>query len=213
MFACGAAGGLLGWLLSANASGHFEGDWRINVPTALLGGGIAAGVGIYLIANSDTSQLARCIFLAALCGISWKLVLETGRELAVGAAQEKKVVQIKRDLDQKIAKAEQNPTQENVDAVKESTVKLAEKLPAIRDSEVVEGAQSSAQKAIEVIADKKPDTAPSALKEIAAASKSGGISIESSAKQSLQTLSTNPDVKQQTKENATTALQELKTKL
>ena len=54
---CGLVGGLLAWLLGIAAIA--SGERFTSLIAALLGGAIAAGVGVYLIAHTDTSTVVK----------------------------------------------------------------------------------------------------------------------------------------------------------
>jgi len=73
----GTAGGFAswayGWISGNPVAGGF---WSL--PLSLFFGAFAAGVGVFVLANTDTSAFGRLVFFAALCGFSWKPVLDAG---------------------------------------------------------------------------------------------------------------------------------------
>lgn len=187
----GAIGGLLAWLtgLAAIAAG----EHLTSLLAALIGGAIAAGVGIYLIANSDTSQLMKLIFFAALCGISWQAVLATG-----GTLVRKAIVQSAIDNSKDASKtltgveAGQKASDEKIKSVADRAAKVTDKLPSIESSELKSDARQTVTEAIKTLkiaAPNNPQAATAALGEIAKrADESGSTHVKGEAVAELKSI-------------------------
>jgi hypothetical protein len=56
-----------------------------NIPMGLLcsaiAGALAAPIGVFVLANSDTSDFRRCLIFAGICGFSWRSILEQASAL------------------------------------------------------------------------------------------------------------------------------------
>jgi hypothetical protein len=209
----GAVGGLLGWLISQTASG-LDTNWCLTLPTAILGGFVAGGVGVYVIASTDTSKIMRAIFFAALCGISWQPVLETGKSILNKATTDKTVATAKGEIEKQVAQtADQPASSQDIQTLTDSTIKVAEKLPSVTDPALKDSARLTAINGIKhfkFLALKKPDEAVSGLEEIGKrASASGSVNIKAEVMQQLGAISIDPqNVPAQAK--AASALQSLK---
>jgi len=61
IFTAGIVGGLIAWLIAATFPGYLKQADRLPLDVAkyLLGGGIAAMVGVYIVANTDTSHFPK----------------------------------------------------------------------------------------------------------------------------------------------------------
>lgn len=192
----GAVGGLLGWLISQTAT-QLDANWYLTLPTAVLGGFVASGVGVYVIASTDTSKLMRAMFFAALCGISWQPVLETGKSIANKATTDKSVATAKGEIEKQVAQTTNQPaTSQDIQALTNSTIKVAEKLPSVTDPALKDDARLAAINGIKhfrFLAIKKPDEAINSLEEIARrASASGSVNIKAEAMQQLNAISNDP---------------------
>jgi hypothetical protein len=78
VFTAGIVVGLIAWLIAATFPGYLKqvDSLPLDVAKYLLGGGIAAMAGVYIIANTDTSHFPKAVTFAALCGLSWSTVIE-----------------------------------------------------------------------------------------------------------------------------------------
>ena len=81
VIAAGATGGVLSWIyaMTIGQPPATSGIWTLFAWMAF--GMAAAYLGVYLIANTDTSVLSRCLAFALLCGFSWKPTLEAADAL------------------------------------------------------------------------------------------------------------------------------------
>jgi len=87
----GAVGGLIAWVLQATTGGRlFPFAWYASVPAALLLGGAAAGIGVFVLANTDLRQVGRAVFVAVLCGIGFKPVFKAGSDFLNGTLSQAK---------------------------------------------------------------------------------------------------------------------------
>ena len=81
ILAVGAAGGALSWLyaITIGQPPATQGAWTI---FAWMAFGMAASfLGVYLIANTDTRAIYRCLAFALVCGFAWKPTLEAAEAL------------------------------------------------------------------------------------------------------------------------------------
>jgi hypothetical protein len=74
----GSCGGLLGTLASHVLKQSFPSGLLTSFLAAPVLGAGAALIGVYLLANSDRKEMARCMVFAMACGIVWKPVLDAG---------------------------------------------------------------------------------------------------------------------------------------
>jgi hypothetical protein len=63
------------------------GGWAL--PTAIFLGAFAAGVGVYVLTNTNTAAFAHTMFFAALCGFVWRPVIDAGKAVVNQAIQQK----------------------------------------------------------------------------------------------------------------------------
>lgn len=74
----GSIGGFASWLYGIVVGEPVPGGfWGIFI--AIFLGAFAAGIGVYVLTNTDTSAYARTLFFAALCGFAWKPVCDAGQ--------------------------------------------------------------------------------------------------------------------------------------
>jgi hypothetical protein len=77
------------WILQvATGIKPFGFPWYGSVPASLLVGGVAAFLGVYLLANSDTTnrwELKHTLAFALVCGITWSTVIAGARQQVVSA--------------------------------------------------------------------------------------------------------------------------------
>lgn len=77
----GAIGGFLSWVWAATLGKPLAGSPWLMIPASMVLGMGAAFLGVYLLANSDTRALMRCLAFAIACGFSWKPVYDAGDAL------------------------------------------------------------------------------------------------------------------------------------
>ena len=188
---CGAVGGLLAWLIASVSSG-LAANWQLGLCTAILGGAVAAGAGVYLLANTDTGNAPRCIFFSVFCGVCWQPIVEAGKNLVNEATVHKAVASAKDMVERSIAQSANGGTQAEINQIVEGTGKIADKLPSTSDQELRQDALQTVGKAFAKIGkfgELKPEEATAALETIGQrASASGSISVKLSAKEALMNL-------------------------
>lgn len=77
----GGIGGFLSWIYIITVGQPLLQTWWKAIPASIVLGMGASFIGVYVIANSDTRALFRCLGFALLCGFSWKPVYDAGGAL------------------------------------------------------------------------------------------------------------------------------------
>jgi hypothetical protein len=81
-------GGLIGGLLFVATSSDFGAAGGIRaVLVACFGGICAAGIGVFVLANSNTADRFRLLFFSVVCGFSYPVVLEAAKSVAPTASE------------------------------------------------------------------------------------------------------------------------------
>jgi hypothetical protein len=130
----GAVGGMVYWILQvATGVMPFGSRWYGSVPAALLVGGVAAFLGVYLLANSDTThgELKHTLAFALVCGITWSTVIAGAKQQVISATSAVKA-----------------------DAAQDKTVSLQKAIVAGNSAEVsakVSDAASAASQAVQTL--------------------------------------------------------------
>ena len=76
-------GGLIGGLLYVSTGGDLgDNDGIAGYFVACFGGICAAGIGVFVLANSNTEDRFRLLFFSVVCGFSYPVVLEAARNVA-----------------------------------------------------------------------------------------------------------------------------------
>jgi membrane associated rhomboid family serine protease len=76
----GAVGGLTSWLLQWLAGlTPFQKPAIFGIPALVVVGAVAAVLGVYLIANSDTTELRHTLAFALVCGVFWQPVFDAAK--------------------------------------------------------------------------------------------------------------------------------------
>ena len=188
---CGAVGGLLAWLIAAVSSGLAL-NWQLGLCTAILGGAVAAGAGVYLLANTDTSNAPRCIFFSVFCGVCWQPIVEAGKNLVNEATVHKEVASAKKEVDDKLGQTAAGTSPKDISVITDSTGKLAEKLPEVTNPELRQDALKTVDKAfaqIKIFGKQNPDQAATALVAIGRkAAASGSSTVRVSAREALEAV-------------------------
>src|SRR5438105_1769555 len=206
----GAVGGLLAWLIAASSTGSIGSHWPIDLPMGILGGAIAAGAGVFLLANTDPTQLPKMVVFAAICGLSWQGIIATAKNLVNEATTHKDVAQARENINKDLAKTQ--PSVPEIQSLASNTTKVAEKLPSVTDPELRKEAVQTATKAVnklEMVAFEKPE-AVSALEEIGkGAAASGSATLKAAVKESLQAISSSDQAPPETRRRAAKAVDAL----
>jgi hypothetical protein len=178
----GAVGGLIAWVLQAATGGRLlPFPWYASVPAALLLGGCAAGIGVYVLANTDLEQVGRAVFFAVLCGIGFKPVFSAGSDFLSGAlsqAQAQAQLPAVQENTEKLSQALAAPppqVQAAVQKTGETTVSLVEQSASVPDAGLKADLQAKSEKAVDTIAEaaqKAPDASVKSLYNIGFAARS-----------------------------------------
>ena len=82
-------GGLMGGLLYVATGGDLGLNKGVaGYLVACFGGICAAGIGVFVLANSNTTDRFRLLFFSVVCGFSYPVVLEAARNVAPTASEE-----------------------------------------------------------------------------------------------------------------------------
>lgn len=200
IFGAGAVGGLAGWLIGVVTTNDLGTRWMLDMLTSILCGGLAAGVAIYLIANTNTAQAMRCMFFAVVCGMSWKPVLQAGMKVADTAVTHQEVSDQKSQLQATINNASANGTAPATLLAGASS--LADNLNKVESADLQQAAVATASEAVTKAA-QAPDVAPEAIAKIAHKAEALNLpALRMAAKAALESLSTKGDVKPETRDKA-----------
>jgi hypothetical protein len=200
----GAIGGFLAWLLMATTGGSLFPGWSsyATVPTAVLFGAAAAGIGVYVLANTDMTNLGRGLFFALLCGIFFKPVMQAGYGFVVSAvsqAQARSSASTVQGASQTLASAlkSSQPRQvtTQVQKTSDATTALVQQAAAVSDPELKQKLDSSSTAAIDTIASAAPAAPQASVNSLLqigdAARKSGNTKVTLSVLSALKQIETN----------------------
>jgi hypothetical protein len=174
--AFGAVGGLIAWILQSSTGGRLlPWAWYGAVPAAMVLGAGAAGIGVYVLATTDTEQRGRALFFALLCGVFFKPVWQAGSSFITGAVSQAKAQSqlstVQSDSTQLSNSVQTAPTQQiqnDVARTGDSTAALVQQTARIPDDSVRKALQNDSMQAVDTIA--------------AAAPKAPAISVETLSK-------------------------------
>ena len=130
ILAFGGAGGILSWIYAVTIFQAPEASGIYTLIAWMTFGMAASFLGVYLIANTDTRAIYRCLAFALLCGFSWKPTFEAAEAL----------------IDKQTAASR---TQQ-LSSVTEKTRSLIDKAKQVPNDEFSFHAQSLAEKAQEL---------------------------------------------------------------
>ncbi len=209
----GAIGGLAGWIIGVSNSGNAGSHWAIDLMAGIVGGAIAATIGVFLLANTDPTQFAKLITFALVCGLSWPAIIAAGKNLVANATTHKEIATATDNIEKDLAKPSSAPA--DIQSLASNTTKLADKLPSVTDPGLRQDAVQTATKAVdklETSAPGKPE-AVSALEAIGKkAAASGSENIKAAAQTSLETISKSQRVSPEIRAQAMAAYNALKEK-
>jgi hypothetical protein len=182
VFGAGIAGGLIAWILQESTGGHLFPWNRVwSIPAALLLGGGAAFVGVYLLAATDLKQFGRTISFALLCGVFFKPVWEAGSNFIGGAFAQSKAKSTAadvRDSTDKLRDSTSSGSPEQlragIDQTSKSATNLIQQTAEVPDSEVRKTLDETSFDTIQTIAKaapKSPDASVESLWKIGVAAK------------------------------------------
>lgn len=178
----GAVGGLVAWVLQAASGGRLlPFPWYESLPAALLLGGVAAGIGVYGLGNSDFKDAGRVLFFAVLCGIGFRPVFIAGSDFLSGTLSQAKAqsrsseVQANtQQLNQAMARPQPQQVQTAVQKTGETTASLVQQSASVPDGELKNELHAESAKAVDAIAAaglKAPDAFVESLYKIGLAAK------------------------------------------
>jgi hypothetical protein len=210
---CGAVGGLLAWLIAAVNVG-VDAAWGLSLAASVLGGAVAAGAGVYLLANTDTKQAARCIFFSVFCGVSWQPIVETAKNLANDATANKDLAAAQKQVESSLQQAAAGGPAADITPLVDGAKVIAEKLPAATRPALRQDAFKTLEKAFSQIRQSSainPERAVTALEAIGQrGAASGSSAAKGSARDALRVLRDEHSPTQQTWIRADSAIQALK---
>ncbi len=193
----GAAGGFASWVYGKVFHQPVPGGvWAI--PTAVFLGAFAAGIAVYVLTNTNTAQIARTLFFAALCGFMWKPVCDAGKAFIQQAVQQKQDAAVDEESNQAVALAESlsntPPAQlaaklEQIDDAATSALDSLRQVNSPKLRRTVETRVSTALTMVELAAPKDPPTASKVLRSVGeAAAKNQAPKAAVAAEGALATL-------------------------
>jgi ribonuclease HII len=181
----GGAGGLAGWVLMAATGGHLlPWPWYGSVPAVIFLGAMAAGMGVYVLANTDLSNAGRALFFAALCGLFFKPVFEAGRGFIGGAISQAQAVSTSAQVTDATSKLKDSLRSQHAEQVKtgvqetaQATTDLVSKTSDVSDPKLKQELEKKSASAVDTItaaAPAAPEAAVDNLSKIGLAAKQSG---------------------------------------
>ncbi|HEV2351318.1 MAG TPA: hypothetical protein VG028_15885 [Terriglobia bacterium] len=178
----GATGGLIAWVMQAATGGRLlPFPWYASVPAALLLGSGAAGIGVYVLANTDLTQVGRAVFFALLCGIGFRPVFKAGSNFLSGtlsqaqAQSQSSEVQLNtQQLSQAVATQAPRQVQAAVQKTGDTTASLVQQSASVLDEDLKAELLANSAKAVDGIAaavSKAPNDSVESLYKIGLAAK------------------------------------------
>ncbi len=183
----GAVGGIFAFLSGVSTGGVTDSS-ALGFLTAMLGGAIAAGIGIYLLTAADTQRFVHCIFFAIVCGISWEPVIKAAQTLVVNSALESRV----NSANFAIESTPANPDPLQISRLTRDTADVITRIPSSENSALRVRANDTASAAVAELAT-SASTTPEAIEAIAilgrTAAESGVPGIARQARSALESVS------------------------
>lgn len=180
----GMIGGLVFWVLT-RITGilPFDWLWYASVPTALLLGGVSSFLGVFLLANSDTSkttELKHTLAFALICGVVWSPVIDAAKQVVLGAVAANKADTAKTDASQLNATVSTGSTaavENQVAKTQQTTLDAVKTLPTVTNAGVRQKVLSDSQDALSALVDassKAPEASVNAIATIGNEAASSG---------------------------------------
>jgi len=207
VFGAGAIGGLASWCvqLLIGVSPYSRPAYVI-LPLLIVVGGIAAALGVFLIANSDTTQLKHTLAFAVACGIFWQPVIQSARSFVVqtSTASQTASLQTANSEVGKAASSDVGNLPSKVAMASKLTTDLLSKVPATADSDLKAGVVAESTRSVDQIVaatPKAPEESLTALQAIGeAAVKSNQTELANRVLYKLEAISTqNPQLAERAK--------------
>ncbi|HEY1081712.1 MAG TPA: hypothetical protein VGE29_05590 [Prosthecobacter sp.] len=205
--AAGAVGGLLAWFIAATFPGYFTtnsgGIAFLQFLKFTLGGAVAAMAAVYVIAHTDTKDFARAAGFAALCGVAWPAVINSGTAFVEMQTDTRGLVQKTENVQAKTQELAANPTPAQVTAATQAALEAAGRL---NSSAAPDAKASTVHRTQELIA---------TLKDIKVSPPAGAMSapgappspLVKAVNKSLEELSIRSDLPGEVRLEAASALQ------
>ena len=208
VLSAGAVGGFAswayGWIFNSPVPGGF---WSL--PLSMFFGAFAAGAGVYVLANSNTAAFGRLLFFAALCGFSWKPVMDAGSAFVNQTIEQN----IRKQFDEDVAERVENLAELAGPLAEASPEVVAREFPSL-SAELADGlelltdvsgkqAQRQVQSNLNIVArsltaaaPKSPVVAASELQKISLIAEANGVqSVSLTTASALNALATtNPEI-------------------
>jgi len=193
----GAIGGFASWAYGLVLGQPVPGDgWAI--PVAIFLGAFAAGIGVYVLTNTDTSAVARTVFFAMLCGFVWKPVCDAGKALIDHTIEQRQDATAEdagkrvQELADNLAKTPVDQLTKNLEEVNDAAMAAVEALPQARSQKTrreVETKLSAALLMVSQVAGKNPQAAAKVIQSVGdTPAKNQAIKVSNTALMSLDRL-------------------------
>src|SRR6266568_6368780 len=194
----GAIGGFTSWVFGLFTNDPVPGGiWGL--PAAIFLGAFAAGIGVFVLTNTDTSAFARTMFFAALCGFVWRPVIDAGKASLDQAIQQKQNKEAA-NLGDQVAELASNltntpPSQlpNKLEAINDAAVAAVDSLPEVNNVRVkreIESKVSAALRTVSQFAPQNPQVASKVIQSVGeAGAKNQSPKISNEAVTSLEKLS------------------------
>jgi len=155
--------------------------WYAAVPAALLLGAAAAGIGVFVLANTDLREVGRAVFFAVLCGIGFRPVFKAGSDFLSGTLSQAKAQSQLSDvqantqqLSHAMATEQPQQVQTAVQKTGQTTASLVQQSASVPDEAVRIELRANSAKAVDTItsaAAKAPQASVESLYKIGLAAK------------------------------------------
>jgi len=192
----GAVGGLLFWLLSQySGTPTFAGwHWYGQIPALMFLGAMAGLFGVYLLTASSLNAMRTYIF-AIVCGVVWQPIINSAMQSVVNATATKNVAEVSSQAELLKNIATNGSTQDvttRVNATVPAVTQAIQQLPSVQDAgkkqEIVDSSQQAIS-ALQVAADKAPDSSIDGIKQVGIAAGAGNhTTVSIHAVQSLHAI-------------------------
>jgi len=196
VFGFGAIGGLASWCIQLLIGvAPYNKPAYLVLPLLVVVGGIAAALGVFLIANSDTKELKHTLAFAIACGVFWQPVIQSARSF-VGQTSTASQTATLQSANDEVAKAATSGTGNlpaKVAMASKLTTDLLSKVSATPDADVKAGVVAESTRTVDQIsaaAPRAPEESLGALQAIGeAAVKSNQTEVAKRVLYKLDTIS------------------------
>jgi hypothetical protein len=132
ILSAGAAGGFLSWVYALVLGQPLPVQGFIAIPACVVLGIGASFIGVYVIANTDTSAFLRAAGFAFLCGFSWKPIYDAGSALITQHTNERQAQTSAVDSVRKLEELQRAPAGEVPAKVTEATTSAVTAIQAAK---------------------------------------------------------------------------------